>query len=94
MKSFIRMLAVAASLAAVPVLSFAQTNAADAQAATSTVQQGNSAPASGYGGAADGSADSGAAAGHHRFLRRNTGRTQPNDDCVGPVSFCNIYFGS
>jgi hypothetical protein len=35
-------------------------------------------------------------AGHSwlHFLRGNGAAKQPNDGCVGPVSFCNIYFGS
>lgn len=92
MKSFIRALVVMAALAA-SAWSSAQSSPAD-QAGTSTVQtqQGNETHGSGYGGSADSSNQAGS---HHvpGFLHHN-GSSNSGDNCVGPVSYCNIFFGS
>ncbi|MFC0397666.1 hypothetical protein [Paraburkholderia rhizosphaerae] len=48
------------------------------------------------GGAADGSRPAGHSAPHHHwygFLRHGKGGNHVGD-CVGPASFCQIYFGS
>jgi hypothetical protein len=96
MKSLLGAVVIAASLA-IPAVSFAQADAPQAApvAATSVAPQGNGASADPVGGAADGSTGAGAPA-HHRFgfLHRGAGSTQTKDACVGPASFCNIYFGS
>jgi hypothetical protein len=93
MKSVIRSLVVAGALA-IPAFAFAQANdsASPHDTAVSTAQQGNSS----YGGGADGSSAAGQSTPHHHrfdFLRHGKGGNQPGD-CVGPVSFCQIYFGS
>jgi hypothetical protein len=92
MKSVLRSLVVVGALA-VPAFAFAQTNdsAAPQPAAASATQISNSS----YGGAVDGSTAAGQSAPRHHllgFLRHGKGGNQP-DDCVGPVSFCQIYFG-
>ncbi|GAB2900017.1 hypothetical protein GCM10027093_40670 [Paraburkholderia jirisanensis] len=96
MKSLLGAVVIAASLA-IPAVSFAQADAPEAApvAATRVAPQGSGASTNAVGGVADGSTGAGAPA-HHRFgfLHRGAGSTQPKDACVGPVSFCNIYFGS
>ncbi|CAB3746108.1 hypothetical protein [Paraburkholderia solisilvae] len=94
MKSLIRSMVVAGALA-IPAFAFAQANdsAVSQGAAATAVQQGDS----GYGGSVDGSSAAGAA--HHHWYNlagrgKSTGSNSQQDKCVGPVSFCNIYFGS
>jgi hypothetical protein len=93
MKAIIRSLVVAGALA-IPAFAFAQAtdSAAPSQAATaSTAQQADNS----YGGVADGSSAGGQPApAHHRFDFLRHGNGSKPGDCVGPVSFCNIYFGS
>jgi hypothetical protein len=91
MKSVIRSLVVAGALA-IPAFAFAQAtdSAASQGAAVSTSQQAGSS----YGGVADGSAAGGQSApAHHRFDFLRHGNPSKPGDCVGPVSFCQIYFG-
>ncbi|CAB3762170.1 hypothetical protein [Paraburkholderia humisilvae] len=93
MKSLLRSLVVVGALT-VPVFAFAQANGATASQAdaVSATQMSHS----GYGGVADGSTAAGNSAPRHHwlgFLRHGNGGNQPGD-CVGPVSFCQIYFGS
>jgi hypothetical protein len=95
MKSVIRSLVVAGALA-IPAFAFAQANDSavpqDA-VATAVQQQGDSS----YGGSVSGSSAAGAPQHHwYSFLghgKRNGSNSQ-QDKCVGPASFCNIYFGS
>jgi hypothetical protein len=56
--------------------------------------QGDTANAPGYGGAVNGGQQG--EAGHHVFnhLRRDGSSMSPGGNCVGPVSYCNIFFGS
>jgi hypothetical protein len=91
MKSVIRSLVVAGALA-IPAFAFAQTtdSAAPQGAAASAPQQADSS----YGGVADGSSTGGTAPVHHRFDFLRHGNGSKPGDCVGPVSFCQIYFGS
>ncbi|GAB7522611.1 hypothetical protein [Paraburkholderia sp. 2C] len=92
MKSVIRSLVVAGAFA-IPAFAFAQASdsAAPQGAAASTAQQANGS----YGGAADGSSAGGQSApAHHRFDFLRHGNGSKPGDCVGPVSFCQIYFGS
>jgi hypothetical protein len=93
MKSLTRTLVIAAALA-IPAVSFAQTDSpANAQATQGVA-------ATSYGGTADGSGAAGAStqgnARHHLFgfAHRNGNHSQSSDTCVGPVSYCNIFFGS
>jgi hypothetical protein len=127
MKSLICAVA-AASLLAIPVASFAQTNApvtraqvraelvqlekqgyqpsrndpyypSDIQAAEARVAASkDTSYASGYGPDTSGSSNAGISSKPsfwHRLAqkRRAAARTRDTDGCVGPASFCNIYFG-
>jgi hypothetical protein len=92
MTSVIRSLVVIGALA-VPAFAFAQaTDSSGPQAtAVGAAQLGTSS----YGGSADGSTAAGQSAPRHHgfaFVRPGKGGNKP-DDCVGPVSFCQIYFG-
>src|ERR1700754_1342568 len=92
MKSVIRSLVVAGALA-IPAFAFAQATDSTAPqgAVVSTAQQASSS----YGGAADGTSSSGQPApAHHRFDFLHNGNGSKPGDCVGPASFCQIYFGS
>jgi hypothetical protein len=92
MKSFTRTLIIAAAFA-IPTLSFAQANSPDNVPApqAQTAQQGTLV-------ASDDGAANGAAAGtgHHpfAFLHRIASQNRSGNECVGPASFCNIYFGN
>jgi hypothetical protein len=92
MKSVIRSLVVAGALA-IPAFAFAQASdsATPQGAAVSTAQQASGS----YGGVANGSSTgSQPAPAHHRFGFLRHGNGSKPGDCVGPVSFCQIYFGS
>ncbi|WP_109477178.1 hypothetical protein [Paraburkholderia sp. C35] len=86
MKLFVRTLVIATALAA-PVLSHAQqsTPADQQQQPQSNVTD------SSYGGSMNGKAQAGSQA-TPGLMQRND-NTQ-RDNCVGPVSYCNIFFGS
>src|SRR5262249_22120278 len=93
MKSLVRSLVVVGVLT-VPAFAFAQAGdatASQAQAVSATQMNRDS-----DGGTADGSSAAGKSTARHHwlgFLRHGKGGNQPGD-CVGPVSFCQIYFGS
>ena len=85
MKSLFAAVVVAAACS-VSVSAFAQSSAADSsvntQATTAQAAQDQSAPASN-------SADD-----RYARTRNQSGRYDRDPNCVGPVSFCNLYFGS
>jgi hypothetical protein len=61
----------------------------DAQSA-----QGNTGNAASYGGSANGQEQAGS--GHHLFggMFRHGNAASGKEQCVGPVSYCSIFFGS
>jgi hypothetical protein len=88
MKFFTRTVVLAAVLVA-PILSFAQ----EADMRTEQPQQTNDVRASGYGGATSG-ADQ---AGSQRYMGdpwHGNGSNAAGSKCVGPVSYCTVFFGS
>ncbi|GAB2889186.1 hypothetical protein GCM10027093_25070 [Paraburkholderia jirisanensis] len=88
MKKLSLLVALSAALLGAPVASFAQTSGASANVETtqSVHAQAASTPerttADSYGGTTSGSSAAG------------FGKHAAKQACVGPVSFCNIYFGS
>jgi opacity protein-like surface antigen len=88
MKTFVYTVVIAAALAA-PALSQAQ--AQDSMPATQS-QQSN-AMTSGYGGTAAGKDQAGSQQKGTGFLHRSYDGAR-GDNCVGPISYCNIFFGS
>jgi len=88
MKKLSLFVALSALLLAAPVASFAQTSGAQANfdSAQTAQAQAASTPArttvDSYGGTSSGSSAAG------------FGKHAAKQACVGPVSFCNIYFGS
>lgn len=88
MKLFVRTLVVAAALA-VPALSQAQESSPPAQAS-----QQSTASESGYGGSTTGMDQAGSQKKAGGFWHRGSGSSTSHDNCTGPVSYCNIFFGS
>ena len=86
MKLFVRNFLIVAALAA-PALSQAQQSGQPAQA------QQNDATSSSYGGAASGKEQAGSQQKLGGLFHRQ-GNSTANNNCTGPVSYCNIFFGS
>jgi hypothetical protein len=86
MKSLIRTFVIVAAVAA-PAWSQAQESTPAPQP-----QQSN-ATASGYGGTAGGNDQAGSQQKHSSMFHRN-GASKSGDNCVGPISYCSIFFGS
>ncbi|WP_109477018.1 hypothetical protein [Paraburkholderia sp. C35] len=59
---------------------------ASQQGPAATTAEGGDVGATSYGGVAAGASQSGS----HGLFHKHTG----DNSCVGPVSYCNIYFGS
>jgi hypothetical protein len=94
MKSIFAAMVVSAAFA-IPAVSFAQSDVSTPAAPVQTVQS------SGVGGVADGTSASGAA-NHQSFGARvggifrhaNAQAAASNRQCVGPASYCTVFFGS
>jgi len=86
MKSFVRSLVIVSALAA-PALSPAQ------ESSPAVPSQQSNAPASGYGGIVNGKEQAGSQQSGLNHLRRSNGSASGND-CVGPVSYCSMFFGN
>lgn len=87
MKLFVRTLVIAMALA-VPALSQAQESSPPVQS-----QQPSNASESGYGGSVTGKEQAGSQKKADGFWHRGGGSASGNN-CTGPVSYCNIFFGS
>jgi hypothetical protein len=83
---------VVAATCAIPTLGFAQQNDAPATGSVSA-QQVQPTNDSSYGGTTNETANGS----HHHvlgFLQHNNGAHSNDNSCVGPMSYCNVFFGS